>query len=73
MSSVVVRPTFSRSNPFPARLIENRPLNREGSKKDTRHVVIDLAGSGLTYKPGDALGVYPENCPDLVDEVLHAA
>ena len=63
---------YSRSNPFPARLVESRPLNREGSKKDTRHVVIDLAGSGLTYKPGNALGVYPENCPDLVDEVLHA-
>ena len=72
LSSVVVRPTFSRSNPFPARLVESRPLNREGSKKDTRHIVIDLAGSGLTYKPGDALGVYPENCPDLVDEVLRA-
>src|SRR5271157_3299454 len=70
LSRVVVRPTFSRSNPFPTRLVESRPLNREGSKKDTRHVVIDLAGSGLTYKPGDALGVYPENCPDLVDEVL---
>ena len=64
--------TFSRSNPFAARLVESRPLNREGSKKDTRHVVIDLAGSGLAYKPGDALGLFPENCPDLVDELLEA-
>jgi len=70
MGSVVVRPTFDRSNPLLARLVESRPLNRQGSNKDTRHVVIDLAGSGLTYKPGDALGVYPENCPELVDEVL---
>jgi sulfite reductase (NADPH) flavoprotein alpha-component len=70
MRSVVVHPRFDRSNPLPARLVESRPLNREGSNKDTRHIVIDLAGSGLTYKPGDALGVYPENCPDLVDEVL---
>jgi sulfite reductase (NADPH) flavoprotein alpha-component len=35
-------------------------------------VVIDLAGSGLEYKPGDALGVYPENYPELVDETLKA-
>ena len=28
--------------------------------------MLDLNGSGLTYKAGDALGVYPENCPDLV-------
>jgi sulfite reductase (NADPH) flavoprotein alpha-component len=47
-------------------------LNAEGSAKDTRHVVLDLRGSGITYKPGDALGVYPENCPDLVQSVLAA-
>src|SRR5438045_3339268 len=50
-----------RDNPFPARLRENRRLNLPGSEKDTRHVALDLTGSGLTYKPGDALGVYPEN------------
>jgi sulfite reductase (NADPH) flavoprotein alpha-component len=72
MARVVVAPRFTRANPFPARLIASRPLNRAGSNKDTRHVVIDLAGSGLEYKPGDALGVYPENCPDLVEEILGA-
>jgi sulfite reductase (NADPH) flavoprotein alpha-component len=72
MTSVVARAGFNRSNPFPARLIESRPLNRDGSQKDTRHVMIDLAGSGLAYKPGDALGVYPENCPELADELLRA-
>lgn len=69
-STVVARPTFNRANPFPARLVESRQLNREGSQKDTRHIVIDLAGSGLAYKPGDALGVYPENCPELAEAVL---
>ena len=32
--------------------------------------MISLAGSDLAYKPGDALGVFPENCPELVDELL---
>ena len=66
-----VRPGgHGRDNPFPARLRECVRLNLPGSEKDTRHVALDLAGSGLTYKPGDALGVYPENCPTLVEHLL---
>jgi sulfite reductase (NADPH) flavoprotein alpha-component len=63
---------YSRANPFPARLITNRPLNAPGSAKDTRHFEISLEGSGLTYEAGDALGVMPLNCPALVDELLRA-
>jgi sulfite reductase (NADPH) flavoprotein alpha-component len=59
-----------RDHPFPARLRSCVRLNGPGSEKDTRHVVLDLKGSGLTYKPGDALGVYPENCPSLVQRIL---
>ena len=61
---------YGRSNPYPSRLLSCTPLNKPGSDKDTRHVVFDLKSSGLTYKPGDALGVYPKNCPDLVNELL---
>ena len=35
-------------------------LNGKGSEKDTRHVVFDIAGSGLAYVPGDSFGLYPE-------------
>jgi len=31
---------------------------------------LDLADSGLRYEAGDALGVWPRNCPELVDELL---
>jgi sulfite reductase (NADPH) flavoprotein alpha-component len=61
---------YSRKNPYPARLVAASALNRMGSDKDTRHVVFDLKDSGLVYKPGDALGVWPENCHDLVNEIL---
>jgi sulfite reductase (NADPH) flavoprotein alpha-component len=64
--------TYSRINPFPARLLVNRRLTGEGSQKDTRHYEISLAGSGLDYEPGDALGVMPTNSPELVDEILKA-
>ncbi|XRA98206.1 NADPH-ferrihemoprotein reductase [Pycnococcus provasolii] len=34
------------------------------------HVELDVAGSGIRYNPGDAVGVSPENDPSLVDSVL---
>jgi sulfite reductase (NADPH) flavoprotein alpha-component len=63
---------FSRKNPFPAKLVTNRKLTGEGSAKETRHFEISLAGSGLVYEAGDALGVVPTNCPALVDDLLRA-
>ena len=63
---------YSRKNPFPAPLITNRKLNGSGSSKDTRHFEFSLEGSGLRYEAGDALGVWPTNCPELVGEILRA-
>jgi len=63
---------FSKTNPFPARLLVNRVLNASGSEKETRHFEISLEGSGLRYEAGDALGVMPANCPRLVADVLDA-
>ena len=63
---------WDRNNPCPARLVRSVALNGEGSAKDTRLIVIDLKNRGLTYKVGDALGVFPENCPDLVQDILDA-
>lgn len=65
-------PSYSRSHPFPARLVANRILNAPGSAKETRHFEISLDGSSLTYEAGDALGVIPANCPMLVEEILGA-
>lgn len=63
---------WSKKNPFSAKLVTNRRLSGEGSGKDVRHFEISLAGSGLTYEVGDALGVYPTNCPQLVGDILAA-
>ncbi|MNQ56555.1 Sulfite reductase [NADPH] flavoprotein alpha-component [compost metagenome] len=63
-------PTYSRQQPLRSRLLQNRVLSAAGSDKETRQIVLDLAGSGLTYQAGDALGVWPSNCPGLVDEVI---
>lgn len=61
---------FSRSNPFQAKVIKNVNLNGAGSNKETRHIELTLEGSGLTYKPGDCLGIIPQNDPELVTALL---
>ncbi len=62
--------SISRKNPLIVELIENIKLNKEGSVKETRHVALSFGNAPLEYEAGDALGVYPVNCPDLVDEIL---
>jgi sulfite reductase (NADPH) flavoprotein alpha-component len=64
---------YSRSNPFRAAVLENLNLNGRGSARETRHLELSLEGSGLTYEPGDALGIYPENQPQLVEELIETA
>jgi sulfite reductase (NADPH) flavoprotein alpha-component len=54
------------------RFVAAHRLTGEGSAKDVRHVVLDLADSGLAYEPGDSLSVAAPNDPALVDAVLAA-
>ncbi|MHA6480736.1 assimilatory sulfite reductase (NADPH) flavoprotein subunit [Paenibacillus sp. strain BS8-2] len=61
---------FSRANPFKAELLTTVNLNGRGSDRETRHLEISLEGSGLTYEPGDCVGIYPENDPALVDAII---
>ncbi|ETI70476.1 assimilatory sulfite reductase (NADPH) flavoprotein subunit [Neobacillus vireti] len=65
-----VESAYDRSNPFQAEVLENINLNGRGSNKETRHLEISLEGSGLTFEPGDSLGIYPENDPVLVDLLI---
>ncbi len=60
---------WSRENPFPARLLRAERLSGEGSEKQTHHIEIKLEG-GPTYNVGDSLGVYPENCGELVEAIV---
>ncbi|HEY8991069.1 MAG TPA: molybdopterin dinucleotide binding domain-containing protein, partial [Luteolibacter sp.] len=66
------RPVYSRTQPLRTRMLFNRRLSGETSSKETRHFGFDLKDSGLTYEAGDALGVWPVNCPQLVGEILAA-
>ena len=61
---------YDRTNPFIAKLVSRERLNKTGSTKETWNVVVDLAGSGLVYRPGDSFGIFPQNDPKLVDAIL---
>jgi sulfite reductase (NADPH) flavoprotein alpha-component len=61
---------WTREKPYIAEVLANQRLSGRGSHKDVRHVELSLEGSGLSYQPGDALGVWPRNPPALVDAVL---
>jgi sulfite reductase (NADPH) flavoprotein alpha-component len=64
---------YDKNNPFPARLVDRQRLSAASSQKDTQHFSVSLVGSGLTYKCGDSLGVFPANNPQTVAAVLKAA
>lgn len=74
-AAVVAEPVaeYTAENPWPAKVLDSIQLNGRGSDKETYHLELDLAGSGLHYAPGDALAVVPRNHPPLVEEVLLAA
>lgn len=71
-TATIAAPPYSRTNPFPARMLVNRRLSGPESEKDTRHFELDLNGWGLSFEVGDSVGVYPTNDPELVDEIIRA-
>jgi sulfite reductase (NADPH) flavoprotein alpha-component len=72
-AALPVASSYGLKNPFPSEVLENILLNGKGTAKETIHVELSLAGSGLTYEPGDALAVIPSNADDVVADLLQAA
>ncbi len=66
--AVPATPASAQAKPTgrPVRVLSAEPLTGRGSVKDVRHVVIDLTDSGLTYEPGDSVGLAVSNDPALV-------
>ena len=62
---------YTRNNPYQSVVRVNELLTAAGSEKETRHVELALE-EGMTYTPGDAVGIIPENRREAVDELLRA-
>lgn len=63
---------YVRDRPFDAVVLDNQRIVSRGSGRDVRHVELSLEGSGLRYEAGDAVGVWPQNPPQLVEQWLAA-
>ncbi|ELE6251920.1 NADPH-dependent assimilatory sulfite reductase flavoprotein subunit [Salmonella enterica] len=61
---------YTKEAPLRASLSVNQKITGRNSEKDVRHIEIDLGDSGLCYQPGDALGVWYQNDPALVKEIV---
>ncbi|MDH8108111.1 NADPH-dependent assimilatory sulfite reductase flavoprotein subunit [Klebsiella pneumoniae] len=61
---------YTKEAPLTATLSVNQKITGRNSEKDVRHIEIDLGDSGLRYQPGDALGVWYQNDPQLVKELM---
>jgi sulfite reductase (NADPH) flavoprotein alpha-component len=70
VSGAAAAPLFDKRNPFVATVIDNVVLTGRGSTKETRHIELSLAGSGLAFAPGDSLGIMPRNDPAVVAAIL---
>lgn len=68
--SAHIESPWNKQNPYTASLLTSQKITGRDSGKDVRHIEIDLDGSGITYQPGDALGVWYENSSDLVSAIL---
>lgn len=67
-----VAPLHNKNNPFRAKLLERIKLNGKGSDKETFHYELSIDGSGLTYEPGDSVGVFGINSQRVVLELINA-
>jgi len=61
---------YSKQNPYHAELLTSQKITGRDSSKDVHHIEIDLDDSGLTYQPGDALGIWYENDDQLAASIL---
>lgn len=77
--SVVVAPsrpsspaasTYNKKHPLITDMVRNTMLSQPTSAKDVRQLVFNLPEETVSYEAGDALGVWPRNSDQLVDEWL---
>ena len=65
-------PLYTAENPVEAEITALINLNGTGSTRETWHVELAVDAPGFAYKPGDAIGVLPENDPTLAVDLATA-
>lgn len=62
--------SYNQKNPFRATVLERVKITGRDSDKEVYHVEISLKGSGLSYHPGDSVGILTDNPPALVEGLI---
>ncbi len=60
---------YTRNQPYASRVLVNHRLTGPESEKETIHIELAVE-EGMTYTPGDAVGIIPTNREAQVDDVL---
>lgn len=61
---------YNKDNPFLATIISRKFLTPQNAEKSVGHIELSLEGSGLSYEPGDCVGIFAPNDPSLVASIL---
>ncbi|MEA1832327.1 flavodoxin domain-containing protein [Methylobacterium durans] len=59
--------------PVVVEVVEHVNLNSSRSDKETIHLALAFEDGAPAYEPGDSLEIFPENDPQLVEDILRAA
>lgn len=62
---------YSRTNPYEAEVLENINLSGRGSNKEVRHIELSLEGFTESFEPGDCIGIFPKNDPEIVEKLIN--
>jgi len=71
LNSISNSETYTRKNPFLATVIDKVKITGRDSDKEVNHVELSLEGSGISYEPGDSVGILANNPPELVEAILN--
>jgi sulfite reductase (NADPH) flavoprotein alpha-component len=66
----IVTEEYSKKNPFMATVLEKVKITGRDSDKEVYHLELSLEESGLTYLPGDSVGIFAVNPESLVEQIL---
>ncbi len=61
---------YDRNHPYQAELLERRRITTSDAISEVHHLVLGIDAEAIRYRPGDALGLFFRNDPELVEEIL---
>src|SRR5690606_25830838 len=63
---------YSKDNPVTVEVLSNQNLSNPTRLKPTHHIELSLDADDFAVEPGDAIGVFTDNPPELVALLLDA-